>query len=379
MDILILTHHRIINNFNGAVTRIRHLSTQLSRRGAKVSIISLISPRLVPASEQQLAPDLCLYEATNSLQWLDGFATRLGLPPYSLAAFSNKFVPLPPPSKHFFDLIVSESPFLWQVARRVSGAVKVLSAHNYEAEYHSDFSSLALTFLKRNEIQAIKEADLIVSVSAENGVSFRNINPQVPIHVIPNGFENNKRAVFDRKKSRGFLKQRFSLDPKKKWALFIASESSHNLRGFEALYPIFLKPEIREKWTLLVVGNLPISSQSIESIICCGNQPELTPFFMGSDIALNPVNSGSGSNLKLIESLGNGLPVLTTPFGARSFKSEIRGLHVMEIESFENRLLSDAHWIKPKEEEVAAFEWSRLGNRLFEVFYQCLKNKERTL
>lgn len=378
MDILVLTHHRIINNFNGAVVRIRSLALELSRQGANVTIVSFISPRLIPIPKQSPAHNLTLFEVTNFFQWLDGPTTKLGLPSYSLAAFLNKMVPLPFPAKLFFDLTISESPFLWQIARRIKGRLKVLSAHNYEFDYHSHFPPLALTLIKQNEIQAIREADLIISVSRENELSFRSINPDVPIHWIPNGFEKHNQKYFDRQQIRHYLSERFSLDPKKKWALLIASNSFHNLRGFESLYPVFLKSEVRNKWNLLVVGNLPISSSFARDIIFCGIQSDLSPFFIGSDLALNPVISGSGSNLKLIECLGNGLPVLTTPFGARGFKDKARGLYEVPLEDFETRLLSEKPLIKPEVEEIASFEWSRLGNQLYEIYRQCLNDRERT-
>jgi len=36
-----------------------------------------------------------------------------------------------------------------------------------------------------------------------------------------------------------------------------------------------------------------------------------------ADLAVNPVETGSGTNLKMLEYLASGVPVLTTPFGAR--------------------------------------------------------------
>lgn len=41
-----------------------------------------------------------------------------------------------------------------------------------------------------------------------------------------------------------------------------------------------------------------------------------------ADIALNPMTSGSGSNLKIGDYFANKIPVITTPFGARGYKIE---------------------------------------------------------
>jgi glycosyltransferase involved in cell wall biosynthesis len=41
------------------------------------------------------------------------------------------------------------------------------------------------------------------------------------------------------------------------------------------------------------------------------------PYLQVADVALNLVESGSGMNVKMIEYLACGLPIITTPFGAR--------------------------------------------------------------
>jgi len=53
MKVLVLTHHRLINNFNGAVTRIRSLAEQLAHQGAQSPFGLLSHPgshRLNPKS-----------------------------------------------------------------------------------------------------------------------------------------------------------------------------------------------------------------------------------------------------------------------------------------------------------------------------------------
>ncbi|MEZ5371209.1 MAG: glycosyltransferase [Microthrixaceae bacterium] len=43
----------------------------------------------------------------------------------------------------------------------------------------------------------------------------------------------------------------------------------------------------------------------------------LAEYLAGADLALNPIDEGSGSNLKLIDYFAAGVPVITTPVGAR--------------------------------------------------------------
>ena len=62
---------------------------------------------------------------------------------------------------------------------------------------------------------------------------------------------------------------------------------------------------------------------------------DLTPFYRHCDLALNPITDGGGSNVKVPEYFAHGLPVLTTPFGARGFSLENKAFAtVAELDSF---------------------------------------------
>ncbi|NDD05713.1 MAG: hypothetical protein EB078_12475, partial [Proteobacteria bacterium] len=365
----------LINNFNGAVTRIRSLAEQLAHQGAQVTVWSLISPRISPLESQELVPRCSHYESRNQIQWLDGLSSHLGFPAYSLTSSLNAFLPLPSPLKESFDIVISESPFLWQVAKRVRSKVKVLSAHNHEATYHGGFPPRAVALLKRNEERAIHEADLVVCVSEEDKLTFEKVRPGRLIQSLPNGFYNASTGHLNLGASTPNLKKKWGIADNHRIALYLASNSSHNQRGMEALTHLFSHPEIKIRWSLLVVGNIQLSEPLPENIISCGVQTQLFPFFEGSDVALNPVCSGSGSNVKLIECLGNGLSVLTTPFGARGFKQHLKGLHISPLDLFQNRLIDQEKWTRPDPNELASYEWKQLGNQLFELLSASLRGE----
>ena len=278
MKVLVITHHRLIGHFNGAVTRIRHLAEQLACRGADVSICAYISPKFRPIAPRELVPGCQYFEVRNQLQWGDGFFSYFGLPPYSTTSFLNRLMPLSHLKRPLYDVVISESPFLWQIAKRVSGRIKVLSAHNHEAAYHDTFSSRALALLRQNEFQAIREADGIVSVAEIDAQVFRSINPQVPIFTVPNGFERLAPPLLESKKQiSAQLKNRWGIPPNHQVALLIASNSKHNQRGLKALKSLFSKSELQSRWTLLVVGDVQTCDSLPNNVIACGLQPDLVP------------------------------------------------------------------------------------------------------
>jgi|LakMenEpi03Aug12_release.lakeMendotaPanAssembly.Ray.scaffolds.fasta_scaffold228340_2 hypothetical protein len=377
MKVLVLTHHRLLNNFNGAVTRIRSLAEQLAHQGAQVTIWAFISPRLSPLKSQELVPHCRHYESINAMQWFDGLSTKLGFPAYSTTAYLNVFLPLPRPLKQPFDIVIAESPFLWPIAKRVEGKIRVLSAHNHEVTYHDDFAPWRVELLKKNEKQAIHEADLVICVSEEDKIIFEKLRPGKVIQTLANGFHKSSLENRACRLSNANLKKTWGITDNHRIALYLASDSSHNRRGLEALCHLFCDSEIKRRWSLLVLGNIHLSGSLPESIIPCGIQKNLLPFFKGSDVALNPVWSGSGSNVKLIECLGNGLSVLTTPFGARGFNQEVKGLYIEPMELFKNRLMSQDEWARPDPHELLIYEWQYLGKQFFALLNSSLQSKEQ--
>jgi glycosyltransferase involved in cell wall biosynthesis len=71
-----------------------------------------------------------------------------------------------------------------------------------------------------------------------------------------------------------------------------------------------------------------------------------TELFASASLALNPMTLGSGTNLKMLDFMAHGLPVVTTPFGARGLALEDgRTALVTELEGFVDvlgRLASEA-------------------------------------
>ncbi|NBT59295.1 glycosyltransferase, partial [bacterium] len=332
MTLLIITHHRLISQWSGAISRIRRLAQELAAQGAQVTVLAFVSPKLKPLLPLELGNNCDYYEFSNWLQWGDGLMNRFGFPAYSFTSHLNQFLPLPLALRKTYDVVISESPFLWKIARRFPCRLKVLSSHNHELTYHNHFPKPFLLPIKWLEKKALQEADVVVTVSKTDQNIFRKMIPQKAITVIENGFDRHSGN------SPAALSPFFS-DLTKRTALFLASQSNHNLKALEALVLIFSASSVSKKWRLWVVGNIKPQFNLPTNIFMCGPQKELLPFFQNAEIALNPMVSGSGSNLKLIESLGNGCPVLTTPLGARGFPPGLMGLHIESLQNFQERLL----------------------------------------
>ncbi|MEO6628901.1 MAG: glycosyltransferase family 4 protein [Aquihabitans sp.] len=92
-----------------------------------------------------------------------------------------------------------------------------------------------------------------------------------------------------------------------------------------------------------------------------------------ADLGVNPMRTGSGTNLKLIEYLAAGLPVVSTAFGARGVPV-VDGEHLLLVppERFSEGIaaaLADPHGAAVRAEAgralaVSSYGWDALGNRL---------------
>lgn len=70
------------------------------------------------------------------------------------------------------------------------------------------------------------------------------------------------------------------------------------------------------------------------NVVITGPVDDLDGLLVTADVALNPMAAGSGINMKLFESLRAGLPVLSTPLGARGFETAGEGVVVAERDAF---------------------------------------------
>jgi glycosyltransferase involved in cell wall biosynthesis len=100
------------------------------------------------------------------------------------------------------------------------------------------------------------------------------------------------------------------------------------------------------------------------------DEDEKIELFRVADIAINPMKSGSGTNVKMLDFMAAGLPVVTTPTGARglNIKNGIHGI-ICSIEEFPGqirRLLNDIELyrnISENERKIVeeSYDWKKIS------------------
>jgi glycosyltransferase involved in cell wall biosynthesis len=283
-------------------------------------------------------------------------------------------------------------PFLHPAVRLLDQDVPVVyDAHNAEFQLKSSILPATETgrwlqaLVHRTEEEAAREAVLVSACSSQDAdmlCAEFGIEP-VRLAVIENGIDldlapfveydrraRKSQAWRDRFAGRGPMPR-----PPEHTALFLASWHPPNLEAAERI--ISLAPDLPEVVFLMVGGHgkhfqsrlLPANVVLVGMV---SNRQKQT-LLESADIALNPILSGSGTNLKLVEYFAAGIPVISTPLGARGLHVESSvHLAISDIERFPagiRSLLAN----EAEAEEMArqarglveeGYDWKVLGRRL---------------
>jgi glycosyltransferase involved in cell wall biosynthesis len=170
------------------------------------------------------------------------------------------------------------------------------------------------------------------------------------VMVVPNGVDTGAIA-FTSPAERKRLKAEVGLGGAP-IALFVGSWHPPNLEAAEALFEIAAAmPGVR----FLLAGSQcrPLADHprpANAGLLGVVDDEGLAVLLAIADVALNPMRSGSGSNLKVAMYLAAGVPVVTTPVGARGYDL-VDGEHAVmsEVKDFPARIaetLADASLVE---------------------------------
>ena len=187
------------------------------------------------------------------------------------------------------------------------------------------------------------------------------------IRVIENGVDLEKFTPAD---IDGRLSEKYELDGKKVVLYFGAYDYPPNREAAEYLvnevWPEVIKSDPTAR--LMIVGrNPPSVLTGKEGVIVTGSVEDIVAHIRLADIVAVPLTSGGGTRLKIIEALGVGKTVVSTPFGAAGLTtSESRALILVEKEHFRDRLiglLSDVSGLDRTDDArklAKNYDWSTL-------------------
>ena len=159
-------------------------------------------------------------------------------------------------------------------------------------------------------------------------------------HTITYGFDFNTPPSFEAKQeAKQELQYLYQIPKSHKIILFNGTlDYKPNLDAVDSIInhinPVLLQNEQFE-YTILICGkNLPeeyFHLKQYKNIIYAGFVKDISLFFKGADIFINPVIDGGGIKTKLVEALGNDLQCISTKEGAIGVPVSITGNKLMIV------------------------------------------------
>lgn len=273
----------------------------------------------------------------------------------------------------------------------------VLDAQNHEATMKASLlgGTRGGRWLAREaadaERLALDLAAAVVTTTAQDAALFRRVDgvDADALHVIANG-ASVIGSPFTDGAERSALGDRLigqlglggppaavgpGLRPRRRLAVFVGSGHPPNVDAAQRIVDAVrhrndVAVALIGRHSELLGGRLP------DHIVALGRVENdvLADYLAGADVALNPVEEGSGSNLKLIDYFAAGVPVITSPFGARGVADPERFALLAPPRGLGAAL--DALFADPdaptraraaRAYAEAHLDWSSLGRRMAEV------------
>jgi glycosyltransferase involved in cell wall biosynthesis len=233
------------------------------------------------------------------------------------------------------DVVVFSHPWVYPLVRNVlddSSQLIVYDAQNFEGLLKEEllddggFGAEIVKHVVAAEHELAHRADMLLVCSNEDRKlfgSFYNVEPD-KFRETPNGVFCkllNPPATSEKRLIRS------ALNLSGKSAIFLASAYQPNIEAVEfiCLQLAGSLPDV----TFLICGgvcdaaevaHLKAAAPANVWFVGSVTEEEKVAYLWTADIAINPMSSGSGTNIKMFDFMAVGLPIVTTPMGARGIE-----------------------------------------------------------
>jgi glycosyltransferase involved in cell wall biosynthesis len=355
---------------HGGRVRAYQLSVALARAGATVDVACPWHPRLPPRPfEREGITVRPFVFAANALPALLGDRIVPPLVQLSLQPLTSG------PRRllrrcRLYDVVDFHFCAYASWMRRVATETRVVySAHNVELDYERAQARLLGRAFERRiaqlERRAARASDLVIVCTEADGERLRKLYGELrAVTTIPNGFDASALGVTERH-TRKVARAELGLGPEEFAILFVGGRGGHNRRAVRYLEDELL-PRIARPARLVLAGECSRPRRE-GRVLAVGFAPELSPLLAAADVAVNPAEAGSGSNLKVAEYLAAGLPVVTTRVGLRGYEAFAEFVTVAGLDAFADAVAADHPRAGPPP-GLAELSWSALGRRLYDTY-----------
>jgi glycosyltransferase involved in cell wall biosynthesis len=254
------------------------------------------------------------------------------------------------------DLIIVSHPWVYPYLKRRSGQPLVYDAQNCEYAVKrqilggSMVGRLLARKTKQVEGQLCRASDLIFACSEEDKRRLVQVYgvDEAKILVVPNGVDTREITPAD-DWARTDAKRLLGLEHDASTVLFVGSGYMPNREALNFIVRV-LAQECRRYQFLIMGGVGDLYLQSLNH--CAETRPQNVRLFgvvdrhlrdtiyKASDVAVNPMFTGSGTNIKMFDFMAAGIPVIATEVGARGIEGSDDAFITCPASDFPRRLVA---------------------------------------
>ena len=363
LRVLQIVPYPVLPAVAGGKVRIVQLARSLSRLGVEITMVSpyhFTQRRSLAAREP-----FVLRQVPYAPFALPFLLVDRPFPYGMLVSYHPGYRSLLPVRPASFDLCQIDHPAFVDLAPDPSlGIPLVYGSQNVEFDYISAecragmVRRIAGRRIRTLEGRLVERAARTFACTGADADRFRKLYgvPADRLTVLPNGID---LAAVDATRAASRGRYRASRLPRR--ALFSGSDISHNRAAVREIVTR-IAPRLERDVEFVILG--PCARGASAGINVIVDPHGEVPTYAGPGvIGLNPVETGSGSNLKVLHYLACDLPVLSTPFGLRGFEDLAPWVRTVELDGFPEALRGEFAHPAGLRERLEGYEWSAIAQR----------------
>lgn len=357
----------------GGKIRIVQLARALCALGVEVTIVAPFHVTQRRALKEREPFTLCEVPYPFPLPFL---LTNRPFPYGMLVSFHPGYRALLPFSFAEFDVCQFDHPAFVDLLLGVPASVPVVySSQNVEFDYVCAESPpgavrhLAGARLRALESRLLERASRVFACSDADRHRFGELYgvPGDRVSVVPNGVDLAAVDVLAGRKPGGPPPHPTrSGFPRR--AIFAGSAVDHNHKAVHALLTR-VAPALEREVEFVIVGRCArrFRGQRRPNVVFDADG-DVWQYIREGTIGLNPVETGSGTSLKLPYYLAHGLPVVSTPFGLRGFEDLSPWVTTVQLEDFAQALRREPPWPHGLRDKLARYDWQRVAGEALRAY-----------
>ena len=300
---------------------------------------SLLASQITPSLRQFIIP-----LNPSHFSFYDNLKQQIGKPCFDvtfpeLGYLSTDFINKCIEQSNNADIVVFSHPWLFYLIKShvdFNSKLVIYDAHNHEGLLRYQIfgdktknSKIICSNVIKIEYDCCLNSDLILTCSNEDANHFHHLyNIQKDkILAIPNGVFTSKISPCNSAATKKDLKNKLGLNTN--LCCFIASDYAPNI---EAVNLIIETAKLDNSVSYIIIGSVCAAFKNTKipsnvNIIGVVSDKLKQLYLNASDIAINPMLAGAGTNVKMFDYMSAGLPIVTTVIGARGIPNRLNSIY----------------------------------------------------